>query len=161
VRDRRQPGPRPAAARPHGHQRPRRHPDALDPAAHARRGPLPGRQRPIKFPPKFFLGAAASPFASDPKFQALREHKKVNAGAQFFQTNLVYDVERMQIWLNEIAKRNILDKVYIMIGITPLKSAKMTHYMTQVPGVYVPMRSSSAWTMPRKKADPKGRRRKA
>jgi methylenetetrahydrofolate reductase (NADPH) len=47
-------------------------------------------------------------------------------------------VERMEIWLNEIAKRNILDKVYIMIGITPLKSAKMTHYMTQVPGVYLP-----------------------
>ena len=97
---------------------------------------LDGRE--IKFPPKFFLGAAASPFASDPKFQALREHKKVNAGAQFFQTNLVYDPDRMEIWLNEIAKRNILDKVYILIGITPLKSAKMTHYMTQVPGVYVP-----------------------
>lgn len=44
----------------------------------------------------------------------------------------------MEIWLNELAKRNILDKVYIMIGITPLKSAKMTRYMTQVPGVFVP-----------------------
>jgi len=44
----------------------------------------------------------------------------------------------MEIWLNEIARRDILDKVYILIGITPLKSAKMTHYMTQVPGVYVP-----------------------
>jgi methylenetetrahydrofolate reductase (NADPH) len=97
---------------------------------------LDGRE--IKFPPKFFLGAAGSPFASEPKFQALREHKKVNAGAQFFQTNLVYDVERMEIWLNELAKRNILDKVYIMIGITPLKSFKMTKYMTQVPGVVVP-----------------------
>jgi methylenetetrahydrofolate reductase (NADPH) len=97
---------------------------------------LDGRE--IKFPPKFFLGAAASPFASDPKFQALREEKKVNAGAQFFQTNLVYDPDRMDIWLNEIAKRNILDKVYIMIGITPLKSVKMTRFMTQVPGVYVP-----------------------
>jgi len=94
--------------------------------------------RPIKNPPKFFLGAAAAPFASDPKFQALREHKKVNAGAQFFQTNLVYDVERMEIWLNELAKRNVLDKVYIMIGITPLKSAKMSKFMTQVPGVFVP-----------------------
>ncbi|PWH16380.1 MAG: hypothetical protein DDG60_04205 [Anaerolineae bacterium] len=97
---------------------------------------LDGRE--IKFPPKFFLGAAASPFASEPKFQAIREHKKVNAGAQFFQTNLVYDIERMEIWLNALAKRNILDKVYIMIGITPLKSAKMTRYMTQVPGVFVP-----------------------
>ncbi|MCJ7433492.1 MAG: methylenetetrahydrofolate reductase C-terminal domain-containing protein [Anaerolineales bacterium] len=94
--------------------------------------------RVIKFPPKFFLGAAASPFASDPKFQAIREHKKVNAGAQFFQTNLVYDPDRMEIWLNELAKRNIFDKVYIMIGITPLKSTKMTHFMTEVPGVYVP-----------------------
>ena len=97
---------------------------------------LDGRE--IKFPPKFFLGAAAAPFASDPKFQAIREHKKFNAGAQFFQTNLVYDPERMEIWLNELAKRNILGKVYIMIGITPLKSAKMAHYMTQVPGVFVP-----------------------
>jgi methylenetetrahydrofolate reductase (NADPH) len=97
---------------------------------------LDGRE--LKFPPKFFLGAAASPFASDPKFQAIREHKKVNAGAQFFQTNLVYDPERMEIWLNELAKRDIFGKVYIMIGITPLKSAKMTHYMTEVPGVFVP-----------------------
>ena len=97
---------------------------------------LDGRE--IKFPPKFFLGAAGSPFASEPKFQALREQKKVNAGAQFFQTNLVYDIERMEIWLNELAKRNILDKVYIMIGITPLKSFKMTKFMTQVPGVVVP-----------------------
>jgi methylenetetrahydrofolate reductase (NADPH) len=97
---------------------------------------LDGRE--IKFPPKFFLGAAGSPFASEPKFQALREQKKVNAGAQFFQTNLVYDIERMEIWLNELAKRNILDKVYIMIGITPLKSFKMSKFMTQVPGVVVP-----------------------
>jgi methylenetetrahydrofolate reductase (NADPH) len=94
--------------------------------------------RDIKFPPKFFLGAAASPFASNPKFQALREHKKVNAGAQFFQTNLVYDVERMEIWLNELASHNILDKVYIMVGITPLKSLKMARHMTEVPGVVMP-----------------------
>jgi methylenetetrahydrofolate reductase (NADPH) len=97
---------------------------------------LDGRE--IKFPPRFFLGAAASPFASAPKFQALREHKKVNAGAQFFQTNLVYDIERMEIWLNELAKRNILGKVYIMIGITPLKSLKMARFLNEVPGVCVP-----------------------
>jgi methylenetetrahydrofolate reductase (NADPH) len=95
--------------------------------------------RDIKTPPKFFLGAAASPFASEPRFQALREHKKVNAGAQFFQTNLVYDPDGLEIWLNEIAKRNILDKVYILIGITPLKSLKIARYMNeQVPGVVIP-----------------------
>jgi len=97
---------------------------------------LDGRE--IKFPPKLFLGAAASPFASEPKFQAIREQKKVNAGAQFFQTNLVYDIDRMEIWLNELAKRNILDKVFILVGITPLKSYKMALHMNDVPGVYVP-----------------------
>jgi methylenetetrahydrofolate reductase (NADPH) len=95
--------------------------------------------RAIKFPPKFFLGAAAAPFASDPRFQALREHKKVNAGAQFFQTNLVYDPDGMEIWLNELAKRDVLNKVYILIGITPLKSFKIAKYMDdEVPGVFVP-----------------------
>jgi methylenetetrahydrofolate reductase (NADPH) len=98
---------------------------------------LDGRN--IKFPPKFFLGAAASPFASEPRFQALREHKKVNAGAQFFQTNLVYDPDGLEVWLNELAKRNILDKVFILVGITPLKSLKVAQYMNNdVPGVFIP-----------------------
>lgn len=95
--------------------------------------------RAMKFPPKYFLGAAASPFASEPKFQALREHKKVNAGAQFFQTNLVFDPDRLDLWLNELVKRDILDKVYILIGITPLKNFKMAQYMNnEVPGVTIP-----------------------
>jgi len=98
---------------------------------------LDGRN--IKFPPKYFLGAAGSPFASEPRFQAIREHKKVNAGAQFFQTNLVYDADGLDIWLNELAKRNILDKVYILIGVTPLKSFKVAKYMNEeVPGVSIP-----------------------
>ncbi|RPI20790.1 MAG: methylenetetrahydrofolate reductase [Chloroflexota bacterium] len=95
--------------------------------------------RTIKFPPKFFLGAAASPYASRPEYQAIREHKKINAGAQFFQTNLVFDPERMEVWLNELAKRNILDKVFILVGITPLKTLKMAQYMhEEVPGVTIP-----------------------
>ncbi len=95
--------------------------------------------RPIKFPPKLFIGAAASPFASEPQFQALREEKKINAGAQYFQTNLVYDADGVEVWLNELAKRNILDKVYILIGITPLKSYGMASYMhNDVPGVTIP-----------------------
>ncbi|MBZ0305119.1 MAG: methylenetetrahydrofolate reductase C-terminal domain-containing protein [Anaerolineae bacterium] len=98
---------------------------------------LDGRE--IKNPPTYFLGAAAAPFASRPEFQAIREHKKINAGAQFFQTNLVYDVDGLEIWLNELAKRNILDKIYILIGITPLKSLKMAQYMHHdVPGVFIP-----------------------
>jgi methylenetetrahydrofolate reductase (NADPH) len=98
---------------------------------------LDGRE--ISARPQLFLGAAAAPFASRPEFQAIREHKKVNAGAQFFQTNLVYDPDGMEIWLNELAKRNILDKVHILIGITPLKKLRIAQYMhNEVPGVFVP-----------------------
>lgn len=97
---------------------------------------LDGRE--IKNPPKFFLGAAASPFASNPKFQALREQKKVNAGAQFFQTNLIFDVDGMETWLNELATRSVLDKVYILAGVTPIKSLKMAQKLAEVPGVYLP-----------------------
>ena len=97
---------------------------------------LDGRE--IKYPPQFFLGAAASPFSSNPKFQALREQKKVNAGAQFFQTNLIFDVDGMEIWLNELAKRDVLSKVYILAGVTPIKSLKMAQKLAEVPGVYLP-----------------------
>ena len=98
---------------------------------------LDGRE--IKVPPKYFLGAAASPFASNMKFQALREQKKVNAGAQFFQTNLVFNADDLDEWLNELAKRDVLDKVHILIGVAPLKSFKMARYMNnKIPGVFIP-----------------------
>lgn len=98
---------------------------------------LDGRQ--MKYPPRFFLGAAASPFASEPKFQAMREHKKINAGAQFLQTNLVFDPDGLDRWLEELDKRNILGKAFILIGITPLRSLKAAHYLNNdIPGVVVP-----------------------
>ena len=98
---------------------------------------LDGRE--IKIPPQYFLGAAASPFASNMKFQALREQKKVNAGAQFFQTNVVFNADDLDTWLNELDKRDVLSKVYILIGISPLKSFKMAKYMNnKIPGVFIP-----------------------
>ncbi|MEJ2441373.1 MAG: methylenetetrahydrofolate reductase, partial [Patescibacteria group bacterium] len=55
------------------------------------------------------------------------------------QTNLVYDPDGLDVWLNELAKRNILDKVYVLIGITPLKNLRMAQYMHhEVPGVIIP-----------------------
>jgi methylenetetrahydrofolate reductase (NADPH) len=98
---------------------------------------LDGRK--MKDPPKYFLGAATSPFASDPVLQAIKDHKKVNAGAQFFQTNLIFEADRLDLWLEQLDKRDILNKVYILIGIAPLKSYKIAHYLhTKVPGVSVP-----------------------
>jgi methylenetetrahydrofolate reductase (NADPH) len=98
---------------------------------------LDGRQ--MKYPPKFFLGAAASPFASEPQFQAMREHKKINAGAQFLQTNLVFDPDGLDRWLEQLDKRNILGKAFILVGIAPLRSMKVAlHLNNEIPGVSIP-----------------------
>lgn len=98
---------------------------------------LDGRK--IKAPPKLFLGAATSPFAIDPAAQAIRDQKKVNAGAQFFQTNLIFEPDRLDEWLEQLDKRNILEKVHILVGISPLRSYKLAQYLhTRVPGVKLP-----------------------
>ena len=95
--------------------------------------------RSYKNPPKLFLGAATSPFASDPVLQAIKDHKKINAGAQFFQTNLIFEPEKLDLWLEELDKRNILNKVYILAGVATLKSYKIARYLhTNVPGVSLP-----------------------
>jgi methylenetetrahydrofolate reductase (NADPH) len=93
----------------------------------------------IKEPPELFLGAATTPFASDPELQAIKDHKKVNAGAQFFQTNIIFDPDRLDLWLEQLDKRNILGKIFILIGIAPLKNYKTAKYLNErLPGVRVP-----------------------
>jgi len=95
--------------------------------------------RSFKHRPDLFLGAATSPFASDPVLQAIKDQKKVNAGAQFFQTNLVFEPDRLDLWLEQLDKRDILNKVFILIGVAPLKSLKVAQYLhTNVPGVSMP-----------------------
>jgi methylenetetrahydrofolate reductase (NADPH) len=98
---------------------------------------LDGRK--IKHPPRYFLGAAVSPFSLDPELQVVKDQKKINAGAQFFQTNLIFNPDRLDLWLEQLDRRNILDKVYILVGIAPLKSYKIAEYLhTKVPGVRLP-----------------------
>ncbi|MGC8880028.1 MAG: methylenetetrahydrofolate reductase, partial [Anaerolineae bacterium] len=68
-------------------------------------------------------------------YEAIRAEKKINAGAQFIQTQPVFDYGRFTEWLEALDKRNLLDKVYILAGIVPLRSAKAAHFMKDVPGV--------------------------
>ena len=98
---------------------------------------LDGRN--IKQRPEFFLGAAASPFGAPPKYEAIRAEKKINAGAQFIQTQPIFDYDHFTDWLEALDKRNLLHKVYILAGLVPLKSARATHFMAdEVPGVVIP-----------------------
>ena len=95
--------------------------------------------RAIQERPRFFLGAAGSPFGAPPRYEAIRAEKKINAGAQFMQTQPVFDYERFLDWLEALDRRKLLDKVYILPGVAPLKSARMAHFMAErIPGIYVP-----------------------
>jgi methylenetetrahydrofolate reductase (NADPH) len=98
---------------------------------------LDGRN--IKYRPQLFLGAAASPFGAPPRYEAIRAEKKVNAGAQFIQTQPVFDYAGFVEWLEALDQRNLLDKVFILAGLIPLKSARAAHFMAEeVPGVVIP-----------------------
>lgn len=97
---------------------------------------LDGRN--IKDRPRFFLGAAASPFGAPPKYEAIRAEKKINAGAQFIQTQPIFDYNGFTDWLEALDKRNLLDKVHVLAGLIPLKSARAAHFMEDVPGVVLP-----------------------
>ena len=111
---------------------------------------LDGRQ--IAQPPALFLGAAASPYASTPRTQAQRELKKTNAGAQFFQSNLVYDVAGFERYLEALDKAGVLGRTPFLAGITPVRSARAAQAMSKVPGVVVP---PAVMSRMEKSADPK------
>ena len=87
----------------------------------------------------FAWSAAGSPYGALPKYEAIRAEKKVNAGAQFMQTQPVFDYAGFLTWLEALDKRNLLGKVYILAGLVPLKSANAAHFMADdVPGVKIP-----------------------
>jgi methylenetetrahydrofolate reductase (NADPH) len=89
--------------------------------------------------PRMFIGAAENPFADPLSFRVVRLAKKINAGAQFIQTQCVYDLPRFKEWMSLAADQGLTEKVHIMAGITPLKSARMAKYMaTKVSGISIP-----------------------
>jgi methylenetetrahydrofolate reductase (NADPH) len=89
--------------------------------------------------PRFFVGAAAAPFAAPIDFRPLRLAKKVKAGANFIQTQLIYDVEAFKVFMEKVRNLGLHEKTYILAGVGPLKSPGMARYMKEsVPGLLVP-----------------------
>jgi len=85
--------------------------------------------------PQFFQGAVVTPEYDPVELQIIKMKKKIDAGAQFFQTQAVYDVKTFESFMNKVEKFN----VPILAGIVVLKSAGMAKYMNQyVAGVFVP-----------------------
>lgn len=86
--------------------------------------------------PKVFIEAAANPFADPFELRVDRLEKKIEAGADFIQTQSVFNVDKFMTWMDEVKARGLDKKVHILAGITPLKSLKMTERMKfHVPGV--------------------------
>ncbi|MEM5776807.1 MAG: methylenetetrahydrofolate reductase, partial [Anaerolineaceae bacterium] len=95
-------------------------------------------EREIKVTPSVFIGAAGSPNSSTLPIQARRETKKVNAGAQFFQTNLIYDAGLFERYLAMLDQAGVLNRVYILAGVSPIRSLKAAQMMNKVPGIKIP-----------------------
>ncbi|NQU09775.1 methylenetetrahydrofolate reductase [bacterium] len=93
----------------------------------------------LKPAPKMFIGAAANPFAQPYEFRVIRLAKKVEAGADFIQTQCIYNMERFREWIKEANDLGLTEQVYILAGVTPMKSLGMARYMQKnVPGLDVP-----------------------
>jgi len=89
--------------------------------------------------PRFFVGAAANPFGDPFEYRPYRLAKKVAAGVDFIQTQLIYNIERFAEYMQKVRELGLHEKAYILAGLGPLKSPGMARYMRdQVPGLDVP-----------------------
>jgi methylenetetrahydrofolate reductase (NADPH) len=98
---------------------------------------LSGRK--LETSPQLFLGAAENPFVPPYDFRPIRLGKKIEAGADFIQTQFCFDVPRLRTFMASIVERGLHRKAFILVGVGPLRSARAAEWMrTNVPGVVIP-----------------------
>jgi 5,10-methylenetetrahydrofolate reductase len=94
--------------------------------------------QPVNPPPSMFIGAAANPFAEPLQMRVWNLAKKVNAGARFIQTQPVFDIPRFKKWMQALHDEGLDERVFILAGAMPPKSAEAIRYMREkVPGMRV------------------------
>jgi len=90
-------------------------------------------------PPRMFIGAASNPFAEPYEWRVHRLAKKIKAGADFIQTQCIYNMDRFREFMKKAVEMGLHEKCYILAGVTPMKSVGMAQYMAKsVPGMDVP-----------------------
>jgi methylenetetrahydrofolate reductase (NADPH) len=98
---------------------------------------LSGRK--LTVPPRLFLGAASNPFVPPYEWRPLRLGKKLAAGADFIQTQYCFDMPRFQQFMAQVRDLGLDEKLFILVGVGPLRSEKAAEFMrTKVPGVVIP-----------------------
>lgn len=98
---------------------------------------LSGRK--IAKPPHLFIGAAENPCVTPMEWRPDRLAKKVEAGAEFIQTNYIFDMPRFEAFMRRVRDMGLDRKVFILAGIGPLASARAARWMrANVPGIHIP-----------------------
>lgn len=98
---------------------------------------LSGRK--LTSPPRVFLGAAANPFGPPLDYRPLRLQKKIEAGAQFVQTQYCFDLDLLRTYMARVRDLGLTERCYILIGVGPMPSAKTAAWIRDnVPGVHIP-----------------------
>jgi len=86
-----------------------------------------------------FIGAAENPYADPFEFRVIRLAKKIKAGADFIQTQAVYDIPKFAKWMEMVTDRGLDKQVHILAGVIPIRAVGMARYMRDsVSGVSVP-----------------------
>ena len=86
-----------------------------------------------------YIGAVENPYADPFKFRVARLGKKVRAGADFIQTQAIYDITKFAEWMEMVTDQGLDEQVHILAGVIPIRSAGMARYMRDyVSGVSVP-----------------------
>jgi len=90
--------------------------------------------------PRFFLGAVENPFAPPVEYRAQRAAKKIAAGAQFIQTQYVFDLDVFTRWVTDLGELGVLDRCSVLAGVGVIRSARMLDFLAsgKVPGVQIP-----------------------
>ncbi|MGZ8607218.1 MAG: methylenetetrahydrofolate reductase [Actinomycetota bacterium] len=95
--------------------------------------------RPLSVPPAFLIGAVENPFAPPLEFRPMRLGKKIEAGAEFVQTQICFNVEKLRLFMARAGDLGLLDHVWVIAGIFVPRSARAVRYLRdQVPGIDVP-----------------------
>ena len=89
--------------------------------------------------PKLFIGAVENPFADPFEFRVMRLAKKAAAGADFIQTQCVFDIDKFSRWMELVVKEGLHKEIYILAGLTPVRSHRALIYMkNEVAGMSIP-----------------------
>jgi methylenetetrahydrofolate reductase (NADPH) len=92
----------------------------------------------MKVEPRMYIGCAENPFGDPFEFRAMRLAKKVAAGADFVQTQAIFDIPRFKRWMEMVCDMGLHEKVNITAGFVPCKSYGALKYMKDVPGMAIP-----------------------